>query len=271
MENTLFTISEFAKISGINRKNLIYYDSIGLLRPEVIAENGYRYYSYRQIEQSYVILTLKTLDIPLEEIKQYLLRRSPAHGLELFKEQLGYFKQKIDYLHHINDFLENRIKAIDESAAAPLNTPLLEKRSPETYYISTAKADPQNAYDTDELTAFYDELLAVNAFVNYNFGLLYTFDQPVASPQINSSHYLLLTTEPRVQYATRIKPSGNYLVYYHKGDFTHFNIAFEALVRYAREHQIHLNQEAFYEILIDELVSTDSHHQICKLSIHVQH
>ena len=44
----LFTIGQFAALHEINKKTLMWYDEIGLLKPACIKENGYRYYSYQQ-------------------------------------------------------------------------------------------------------------------------------------------------------------------------------------------------------------------------------
>ena len=45
---TLFTIGQFAEIHGVTKKTLMWYDEMGLVKPAVIGENGYRYYSYHQ-------------------------------------------------------------------------------------------------------------------------------------------------------------------------------------------------------------------------------
>ena len=62
-ENTLFTIGQFADLHGINKKTLMWYDEIGLLKPACIQENGYRYYSYQQSATLETILMLHSLDI----------------------------------------------------------------------------------------------------------------------------------------------------------------------------------------------------------------
>ena len=61
---------------GVTKHTLFHYDEIGLFRPEKKGENGYRYYSMAQIEVFDVIYTLKDLDMPLSEIREYLDRRS---------------------------------------------------------------------------------------------------------------------------------------------------------------------------------------------------
>ncbi|MGN0311327.1 MAG: MerR family transcriptional regulator, partial [Lachnospiraceae bacterium] len=65
-------IGEFAKLAGVNKKTLQYYDEIGLLSPEYTAENGYRYYSVMQLDRLSLIFILKDMGVLLKEIKEYL-------------------------------------------------------------------------------------------------------------------------------------------------------------------------------------------------------
>ena len=69
----------FAKLCGVPKKTLLYYDEIGLFQPDHIAENGYRYYSYRQFEVLSVILALREIGMPLKEIKEYIDNRTPEN------------------------------------------------------------------------------------------------------------------------------------------------------------------------------------------------
>ena len=71
-----FTTGELAKLCKIPRKTLLYYDSLGLITPEVIEENGYSYYKRTQLFALELILTMRKLDIPLAEIKTYLSNKS---------------------------------------------------------------------------------------------------------------------------------------------------------------------------------------------------
>ena len=71
MSEKLFKITEFAKIAGMNRKTLQYYDEIGLFSPAYVEENGYRYYSLFQLDWLALIAVLRDLGVPLREIRQY--------------------------------------------------------------------------------------------------------------------------------------------------------------------------------------------------------
>jgi DNA-binding transcriptional MerR regulator/effector-binding domain-containing protein len=69
----LLSIGEFSKICEVSTKTLRYYDEIGLINPdEINPENGYRYYSIRQLKKMLFINRLKSYNFPLEEIKAIL-------------------------------------------------------------------------------------------------------------------------------------------------------------------------------------------------------
>lgn len=69
----MLSIGEFSKICEVSTKTLRYYDEIGLINPdEINPENGYRYYSIRQLKKLLLINRLKSYHFSLEEIKAIL-------------------------------------------------------------------------------------------------------------------------------------------------------------------------------------------------------
>ena len=65
-------VGEVAKLTGVSVRTLHYYDEIGLLKPAVVAENGYRLYSDGNLQQLQQILFFRELDVNLQEIKRIL-------------------------------------------------------------------------------------------------------------------------------------------------------------------------------------------------------
>ncbi|HYF34034.1 MAG TPA: MerR family transcriptional regulator [Prosthecobacter sp.] len=69
----LFSIGEFSRISGLSVKTLRFYDEKGLLKPaRVDPTNDYRYYDSSSAERASVIVRLRELQFPLEEIARVL-------------------------------------------------------------------------------------------------------------------------------------------------------------------------------------------------------
>ena len=61
------SILEYSRLTGIKRDNLRFYDRIGLLKPEIRGENGYRYYTRRQLSSAYLISGLRLLGVHSHE------------------------------------------------------------------------------------------------------------------------------------------------------------------------------------------------------------
>lgn len=86
----MFTVKQLSKLAGITPRTLHYYDQIGLLKPTVLGENGYRYYGDESLLRLQQILIYRELDLPLEAIKKILDRRDfdVLSALEGHREQL---------------------------------------------------------------------------------------------------------------------------------------------------------------------------------------
>lgn len=54
-----YTAGELAKLFGIPKQTMFYYDKMGLFTPEFVAENGYRYYAMPQYLTLEIILFLR--------------------------------------------------------------------------------------------------------------------------------------------------------------------------------------------------------------------
>ena len=84
-----FTAGELASMFGISKQSLLYYDKIHLLSPDFISENGYRHYSITQFLDLEIIVNLRSLDIPINDIQDYLKNRSRERLDEIFRKPVG--------------------------------------------------------------------------------------------------------------------------------------------------------------------------------------
>jgi len=104
----LFTVGQFAEIHGITKKTLMWYDEMGLVKPAVIGENGYRYYSYHQSSTLETILMLRELDVSIPEIRLFMEQRSAENMERLLAEKKRELEEKIAYLRRMKKTLESR-------------------------------------------------------------------------------------------------------------------------------------------------------------------
>lgn len=73
----LLTVGELAKRSGLTVRTLHHYDAIGLLRPSLRSDAGYRLYGQADIERLHRIQALRQLGLALADIGQALSGTQP--------------------------------------------------------------------------------------------------------------------------------------------------------------------------------------------------
>jgi DNA-binding transcriptional MerR regulator len=68
----MYTIGQICKKFGFSRGTLLYYDSIGLLKPSIRAANNYRKYSDDDLKRLQQICLYREIGMSLEHIKLIL-------------------------------------------------------------------------------------------------------------------------------------------------------------------------------------------------------
>lgn len=63
-----WSIAQVARMSGVTARTLRHYDDIGLLKPDHVGANGYRYYEEAQLLRLQQVLVLRELGLGLADI-----------------------------------------------------------------------------------------------------------------------------------------------------------------------------------------------------------
>jgi len=90
----MLTIGEFSRLSQVSPRMLRYYDAMGLLRPESVGENGYRYYRQEQLGVLVEILRLRSYGFPLGDIPA-LRALSPPELARRLREQCDLLRREL--------------------------------------------------------------------------------------------------------------------------------------------------------------------------------
>ncbi len=98
-EQTYYSIGEVSKICQISRKTLRYYDEIGLVSPDKVCDNNYRYYSRSNMLLVPVIRYYKQMGFKLEEMR-WLLSGGSYQALESsFEEKIAALREQEQEIH----------------------------------------------------------------------------------------------------------------------------------------------------------------------------
>ena len=92
MKNTAkdyFTPGELAKLTGISKQILLYYDKNNIFSPSFVDDKGYRYYSLSQYFSLEILITMRKLDIPLQDIMAYLHNKNLQDLKQIYSQKLS--------------------------------------------------------------------------------------------------------------------------------------------------------------------------------------
>lgn len=103
------SVGQMASLMGLTRQTLIYYHKISLFVPHHIDEHGNRIYTSLQIPTLREICVLKSLGIPLEEIRLHLQHRSPSTAIALLEARWQEAQREIDRQISIQKAIEKRL------------------------------------------------------------------------------------------------------------------------------------------------------------------
>lgn len=101
------SIGEVSKIFKISKDTLRYYDKIDILKPEVNENNKYRFYDLKDLEQLGLIIGIKSLGVPLLDIKSTIEGGDINRYIDLIQTQKVLIENKQKELEKLKCSLSN--------------------------------------------------------------------------------------------------------------------------------------------------------------------
>lgn len=114
-----FTTGELARLHGVSKQTLIFYDKAGVFCPrEKDPRNGYRYYTADQLEMLDHILMLKDMGLSLQEIREFLALPDTGGAVEALKRQQAVLRERQAHLKEAMARLDRKVQALEAMAQA---------------------------------------------------------------------------------------------------------------------------------------------------------
>lgn len=104
-----WTVHQLAERAGISGRTLRHYHRIGLLKPDRIGSNGYRYYGPGAVARLQRILLLRDTGMPLAQIA------TAVDASTTPTEEINALLEHLDRLTQDRDALDRRIRAIEHT------------------------------------------------------------------------------------------------------------------------------------------------------------
>lgn len=269
--STYFTTGEFAKLCGANKRTLFYYDNIGLFQPAITRENGYRYYSYHQLDVFYIIAVLKELDVPLKEIKVFLEGRTPQWLLDLSCQKIGEIDREIEKLYQIRHSLEETIVFTNKGLHADCEKITVEEQAEETI-IRSELLSGKDTKDYINKTLIFQNFENNTVSKDTSFVGSMVSRENILSGNYEDKYYLFVKTvnwKSHSHSSIIIKPKGVYAVAYHFGGYETIHEAYNRLLKYFVGRDLQMGEFAYEEYLIDEVAAKCKDDYVTQITIEV--
>jgi DNA-binding transcriptional MerR regulator len=127
------TIGTFSRATFLSVKMLRAYHEAGILEPaHVDPRTGYRQYHVSQLPDAAVILRLRSLDLPLDQVRRIVTARDPEVTRRLLAEHTARMQERLDEVTRI-------VSELHDTAAHPeAHTPIHVREQPATATLSLA-------------------------------------------------------------------------------------------------------------------------------------
>ena len=149
----MLTIGEFSRLSHVSPRMLRHYDALGLLRPEAVGENGYRYYRQEQLSALIRIQCLCSYGFSLHEIGPLLYLEDGELLLERLRQRRLALQRELEAKKELLRQLEMDILRLEGGTTMENTYHVVLLEDPEQKVFSIRRTIGVNQYH-----ALFDEL-----------------------------------------------------------------------------------------------------------------
>lgn len=267
MENYL-KISEFSALSGISRKLLIFYDHYGLLHPAYIdPSNGYRYYSYRQLEIACIISQLRETEVPLERIRTYFSERSPERMIEILGSQTDLLGIMIEKLEKQRAMLQIRKARLEQGMQTGAGRLTVQRCPEQNLFLGEELPEESNTPDKwHYLPEFYQYSKAKGIEWGLPIGNLIDYEKLIHKKWHNTSRYFFHLPDG-IYPAFFTRPAGLYVIGVAYGNE---DPLFQQIFSYIEQNNYEICGNAYYEYLLSVAEQEESIQHLTQISVQVR-
>ena len=259
------TTAQFAKLHGVNKRTLHYYDDIGLFSPACKAENGYRYYTYRQSADLEHILALRELGMSIEEIKDYL----KCPNADIFSEIAIQKSQEID--EQIRRLKKLKAIMYEKQKSLALCKEIYDGmiavvRFPRRYFLLTPTEFRETALtDMEHVMAHLQTAWECNAYKT-GCGSYISLDKVRQGEFEIYDGLFTVVAKPQKGIDVQVRPQGEYLCGYCIGDWDKIPALYHKMLDYAAANKLELNGNC-YEMGLNEFAISGEDEYVTRIEI----
>ena len=273
LKQVVFHTGEFARMVGVNKKTLHYYDAQGIFCPDSVAPNGYRCYSSRQLYAFQMIRTLRELGLSLEEIRAYLQQRSPQRLAALLKGQQEWLAGELRRYRRMQRLVKNNIALLERAMTVECGCVVLEDWPEARLAVSENVRSLPLAEHDPFIQRYINDCREKELDDGYPPGAMVACEDFAAGHELDISYYFTRTDQPARAIPAKFqgcRPAGRYAVLYQRGDYMDTRASYAALRRFLAEQHLRPGEYSYEEYIIEDMCSDHPEDYITRIAVPVK-
>ena len=248
-----YSIGDVSKICNVSRKAMRFYDEIGLIKPDKVGSNNYRYYSREALLNLTILKYYKQMGFKLEEMRALMDTEEYQvieHGfLEKIRELREEATAIQDKLTSVSDWYDLLLEAqtVILNNATEVSIKYIE---PEEYGCmeQAYNADSKEACINLDWTEHLDE---INCEIAGAVMIVFPSYKERMQDTCETMRIMQKMIRPGRKSQTIRMGGGMFLSCYHIGPHTTLNRTYEKMIDWAAEHNYKLGEEAWERYVTD--------------------
>lgn len=267
----MFSAGELANYQNISKQTLLYYDKIGLFKPcYTDPENGYRYYSAKQLDALDTILIMKKIGFSLNEIKDHMTHYTTENSILFFQNQLRVIEEKIQELSLIQSRLEHRCQQIEHACSKKPDEPSVFQAEP----ICILCHDVEPPYGMREISIAtkqcYAQAFSSHLPIFFQCGVSVPLER-ILDGSFTKASIAFVTTDPVPSVSNiQMLPAGLAASVYHFGNYYDMSQSYLRLLEFCKNQHLKIISDSYEFCINDSITSRYTEEFITKIMFYVQ-
>ena len=273
----LYSIGQASNKADVSTRTLRHYETIGLIKPDVVKENGYRYYTEDTILLISIIKYLQFMDFSLYEIRNFIFNSDYDDVNKSFNALIKKTSDEIEKLDERLTIIKDWNELISEASSAFI----IGNNAPTVKYI---KKSELISYPMD-FSFYYEDTVLDLDFANFvkskgnkiTGPVMFYFDSYIQRLKCEKENrpikalYIQKAVKPiedeKVIFTLK---DGFYGSIYHFGKYENLSQSYEKLREWAKKYRYKLSEDVIERFVVDSWTFRDEKKYVTEILIPIE-
>lgn len=263
------TTKEFAHLCGVSKHTLFHYDEVGILKPELVKQNGYRYYSVKQFFTYDIIHILKQAGSSLSEIKAYMNDYNPDLFLSILRQKEMQLEAEIKKTNLMRNKILATIETTEEALQSVYGVPYLEDCREEYYIVVKMMEEASAKEELEKLRDHFEYCDELSGETELLLGAILKKEDILSGEYQKVSYYSSKIRAYIDSERVHTKKAGIYAVAIHKGSYEQTSETYNQLKSFIEKNHMVIDGDAYEDDMLSHLAGVDYNQYVVKIQIPV--